>query len=121
VYLEFSDDEVSLRARTAGMVKDRDGSLIERSWIHRGYKHGNNLAVSYVTEAKPTTGNGVYYLIQTNGDYAGFWIGVDWPSGKTIRCPYLLTRTEKRGNETCEDRWPYVFSATTACTEVIFQ
>jgi len=121
VDLEFSEDEVSLRARTSGNVKDRDGRLIDRSWIHRGYKHGNNLAIAYVTEAKPTTGNGVYYLIQTNGDYAGFWIGVDWPSGKTIRCPYLLTKTEKRGSETCEERWPYVFSSATACTEVVFQ
>lgn len=121
VDITFSDDELSVQAKTTGKVKDRDGSLVERSWIHRGYKHGNNLAISYVTESKPTTGNGVYYLVQNQGDYAGFWVGVDWPSGKIIHCPYLLTKTEKRGNESCEDRWPQIFSKSNACIEVKFE
>lgn len=121
VDLEFSDDEVSIQAKTTGKVKDRDGGLVERSWNHRGYKHGNNIAIAYVTDRKPTTGNGVYYLVQSQGDYAGFWIGTDWPSGKTIRCPYVLTKTEKRGSESCEERWPYVFSPATVCQEVFFQ
>lgn len=116
----YSDDGVSLVAHTSGKIKDRDGNYIERSWVHRGYKHGNNLAIAYVTENRPTTGNGVYYLVQTDGEYAGFWIGINWLSGKAIRCPYVLTDSEKRGNETCEQRWPQSFSKENECKEVSF-
>ncbi|MBI4996745.1 MAG: hypothetical protein HZC22_07580 [Rhodocyclales bacterium] len=118
--LGFVDDEVSITARATGAVKNRDGNLVENKWMFRGYKHGNNLAIAYVTERPPRTGNGVYYLIQNQGEYAGFWMGVDSPSGKTIRCPYVLTTTEKRGNESCELRWPHIFSPTNGCYEIVF-
>jgi hypothetical protein len=61
---------------------------------------------------------GVYYLALSRGDYAGFWIGLDAISGKVIQCPYVLSDTENNANETCEGRWPHVFSEATACREV---
>ncbi|MBT9597448.1 MAG: hypothetical protein IV094_15815 [Vitreoscilla sp.] len=118
--VSFLSDDVSVRARSVAKVKDRDGNLVEESWIIQGYKYGEKLALAYITEHPPRSGNGVYYLIATQGEYAGFWLGVDSPSGKTIRCPYVLTRTEKPEVLSCEQRWPSVFSSTNACREISF-
>ena len=76
-------------------MKDRDGNSAEGSWLLQGYKHGNNLAMAYVSDYKPRSGNGVYYLVPNQGEYAGFWIGIDSPSGKVIRCPYVLTNKDR--------------------------
>ena len=118
--LGFADDEVSITAKSIGKVKDRYGELVDASWSLRGYKLGTNLALAYISAQLPRTGNGVYYLIQNRGEYAGYWIGFDSPSGKVIRCPYLLTKSKKAETESCESRWPQVFSAANQCREVVF-
>ncbi|RYF26299.1 MAG: hypothetical protein EOO23_08615 [Comamonadaceae bacterium] len=120
VEIGFSGDEVPITAHSAGMVRDRDGTQSPNKWVFQGYKHGSNLALAYVTEQKPTSGNGVYYLIKNQGEYAGFWAGVNGPTGKIISCPYVLTKTAKRANESCQARWPRVFTASTGCREVLF-
>ncbi len=116
IKIRFYDDNITIAAYAEGTVHDHNGSLIKRTWTYRGYRHGNDLALAYVTADKLPTGNGIYYLLSRGGDYAGYWMGTDFPTDARVQCPYVLTRTEKRGNESCEKLWPDVFVAE--CTHL---
>ena len=121
VTLRFSVDEKVIEGQSVGnVVMDNHGTSAKNSWTLRGFNYGNKLALAYVTEKTPVSGNGIYYLIKEQGEYAGFWIGVNSPSNRIIRCPYLLTTVEKPANEICEQRWPRVFNSANTCQEVAF-
>ncbi|NOU12039.1 MAG: hypothetical protein HOO98_18770 [Nitrospira sp.] len=110
INVRFFEDNITLEAFAEGTVHDRNGSQVNRTWTYKGFRHGNDLALAYVTADKLPTGNGIYYLLSRGGDYAGYWMGIDFPTDVKVQCPYVLTQAEKRGNETCEKLWPNVFN-----------
>ena len=115
--LGFSDAGL-IRGNSSANVKDRFGGTSVNTWIHTGFRFGDNIAAAYTTDRRRRTGNGVYYLMKSEDENAGFWVGISSPSGKTIRCPYVLTKTQKPPNESCESRWPKLFSVANECKEL---
>ena len=108
--LKFYEDHYTVKASSGGNVHDKDGHLIKSKWIQIGFRHGNNLALAYITDSNSPTGTGVYYLMARGNEYAGYWLGLDFPLGHKFQCPYILTPSEKPEDQTCEDRWPEVFT-----------
>lgn len=109
IKVKFFEDNITIEAFASGTVHDHNGSPVVRTWTYKGYRHGNDLALAYVTADKLPTGNGIYYLLSRGGDYAGYWMGTDFPTDARVQCPYVLTQVEIRGNESCEKMWPDVF------------
>ncbi len=110
IVLKFYEDKVTVDGHSGAKVHQKDGTLINREWLLTGFRHENNLSLAYITNSNSPTGAGVYYLMERGDEYAGYWLGLDLPLGHKVRCPYLLTTNEKPVNETCEQRWPDIFT-----------
>ncbi|MGY6217798.1 hypothetical protein ACW73L_21775, partial [Methylolobus aquaticus] len=78
--------------------------------FHQPVRHGNSISLAYIAKSNLPTGTGVYYLMEHGSYYAGYWMGVDFPLGHKVQCPYLLTSLEKPETESCEHRWPETFN-----------
>lgn len=109
IKMRFFNDNKTVEGHAEGNVHDHNGSLVKRTWTYRGFRHGNDIALAYVTEDRLPTGNGIYYLLSRGGDYSGYWMGIDFPTDVRVQCPYVLSTTKKRGSETCDQVWPDVF------------
>ena len=98
-------------------VHDAEGDMVKRRWIYEGVRHGNDLSLYYITDSPAPTGAGVNYLLSMGGVYSGYWLGVDFPSGYRVQCPYVLVKKsdKNRPNQTCETRWPSIFNEKNEC------
>ena len=110
--LRFYEDKITVKSESGGKVHDKDGKLISGGWIQSGFRHGNSISLAYITNGNSPTGTGVYYLMENGTEYSGYWMGLDFPLGHKVQCPYLLSPTEKSETETCEHRWPDVFNGS---------
>jgi hypothetical protein len=108
--LKFYEDKITVKSDSEGNVHNEDGKLINNGWLQSGFRHGNSISLAYVTKSNSPTGTGVYYLMENGSYYSGYWMGLDFPLGHKVQCPYLLTSIEKPETESCERRWPETFN-----------
>lgn len=110
IVLKFYEDKATIEGHSSGEVHSKGGMLISKQWLLSGFRHGNDLSLAYTTDSNLRTGAGVYYPMEMGEEYAGYWLGLDFPLGHKVQCPALLTPNKKQVNETCEQRWPRVFT-----------
>ena len=123
--LKFYDDD-TIEGKSEAMVHKMNGEQEKRIWQHLGFIRPNlEISLSYRTKEIQTTatevktgaavktepGTGVYYLMSQppRKNYIGYWLGLDYPHGFLVQCPYVLTESQKEKNKTCKDKWPNVF------------
>lgn len=117
IEMKWFTDGKTVTGATTGQVHNSDGEMVTRRWIHEGVRHGNDISLYYITDTANPTGAGVYYLMSKGGAYAGYWLGVDFPTDKRVQCPYILVGRDEKllPEESCETKWPDVFNSKSHC------
>ena len=115
--MKWFDDGKKISGHAEADVHKSGGGMVKRHWIYEGVRHGNDLSLFYITDKVAPTGVGVNYLMSMGGAYSGYWLGIDFPSGDRVQCPYVLVNAsdEMHMNETCETRWPDIFNDDNKC------
>ncbi len=80
-----------------------------RRWVYKGYWLGRSIALAYASDDDPPRGAGTYHLVSLGGDWLGHWMGIDFPTEKHVKCPYVLTK--EKTDKSCVEKWPRSFGA----------
>ena len=106
--LKFYEND-RIEADGEANVHKKDGGQIKRRWKYVGFKHGNDISLSFVAKESLGGSAGVLYLLPKGAENVGYWLGEDLPLGHRVQCPYLLTDSKKQTDKTCKEKWPEVF------------
>ena len=108
ISLKFYGDN-RIEGESKAPVHTSTGTTENSVWQYMGFRHGDDISLSYITNRNPPRGTGVYYLLPAGKDFIGYWLGRDFPDGHRVQCAYVLTESEMKTGKTCAENWPNAF------------